>query len=360
MMGCSQPPERSLKRFYWLPAWLVVWLTIGCTSPPAGGFGDVSLGDSLDLRGRADQYLRGRVARGFSGVVLIAKGGEILLHEAYSREASITTESVFWIGSVTKPIAAAAILRLRDDGHLALSDSINRFFDQVPPDKQSITIRHLLTHTAGFGETYAADGIADRPTAVQAILARPLRRPPGAEYGYSNDAYNLLAAVVEVVADQPYEVFVRERILSPAGMHASGFWGEVRAEDRLAPVGKRFSLNPGWGFKGATGISSTAADLYRWHLAMGEDVVLPDSTRRQAASEQVQKRNGGAYGYGWQVARTARGTRLLAHSGAESELRHFAFLYRFIDEDIVVIALSNSPEGIAQETFGGLLRVLFP
>jgi CubicO group peptidase (beta-lactamase class C family) len=196
----------------------------------------------------------------------------------------------------------------------------------------------------------------DQPKTYVKTLARLTqvlgRRP--------NDAYNHLAAVIEVAAGQPFETYVRERVLSPAGMHATGFWGEPRTSASFAPVAKRLAPIPNWGYKGATGISSTAGDLHRWHLALAGNAVLPDSTRRQLVMEQVQKPNGGAYGYGWQVARTRRGTTLLAHSGAESELRHFASVYRFVDEGVVVIALSNAREEIAQETFSGLLRVLFP
>jgi CubicO group peptidase (beta-lactamase class C family) len=352
--------REASRWFRCLPIWLVFLAPAGCASPPASGSDYAHAGDSLDLGTRVDRYLRQRVNKGYSGVVLIARDDSVLVHAAYSRDNSITTESVFWIGSVSKPLTAAAVLRLRDEGRLSLSDPLTRFFQQVPPDKQEITVRHLLTHTAGLGEYYAADGISDRDAAVRALLARPLERAPGTGYGYSNDAYNLLAAVIEVAAGLPFETYVRDRVLSPAGMNSTGFWGEARERASFAPVAIRLAQTPNWGHKGATGMSSTAGDLYQWHLALEGDAVLPDSTRRQAFTEQVQKPNGGAYGYGWQVARTRRETTLLAHGGAESRLRHFASLYRFIDEGIVVITLSNAREEVAQETFGGLLRVLFP
>lgn len=338
----------------------VLVLLAGCEAPPAGESAHAPAGQDLDLGTRVDRYLNERVNHGYSGVVLIAKDGEVVVHAAYTRDRSVTTESVFWIGSVSKTLTAAAVLRLRDEGRLSLADPITRFFDQVPADKLEISVEHLLTHTAGFGERYAADGIADRDAAVRALLARPLERAPGSGYGYSNDAYNLLAAIIEVASAQPFEVYLRERVLSPAALNNTRFWGETVSTASFAPVAKRPVLAPNWGYKGATGISSTAGDLYRWHLALMGDAVLPDSTRREMFRAQVQKPNGGAYGYGWQVARTSRGTTLLAHGGAESELRHFASLYRFVDEDVVVVALSNSREDQAQETLRGILRELFP
>lgn len=355
--GPNRDGSRPARCLAILLAYLVA---AGCVSPPGSVSDYAYAGDGYDIGTRADEYLRQQVNRGYSGVVLIAKDDSVLLHAAYSRDNSITRESVFWIGSVSKTITAAAVLRLRDEGRLSLSDPITRFFEQVPQDKQEITVRHLLTHTAGFGEHYAADGIADRAAAVRALLARPLERAPGTGYGYSNDAYNLLAAVIEVAAGMPFETFVRDQVLLPAGMSATGFWGETREAASFAPVAMRKAQTSNWGYRGATGISSTAGDLHQWQRALEGENVLPDSTRRQAFMEQVRKPNGGAYGYGWQVARTRRETTLLAHGGAESQLRHFASLYWFPDERIVVIALSNSREEMAQETFSGLLRVIFP
>jgi CubicO group peptidase (beta-lactamase class C family) len=347
-----------LPRLRLIAIWLVVFSACACAAPGTQPSAGSASNEEPDLQRRLDTYLRERVNKGFSGVVLVAEDGEVVLSRAYSRDRSLTPETGFWIGSVSKTFTAAAILRLRDEGRLALSDPISRFFAAVPLDKQDITIRHLLTHTAGLRERYAADGMEERDQAVRAILAHPLERPPGAGYAYTNDAYNLLAAVIEVASEQPFEMFLRDQVLTPAGMTETGFWGE-RPVVPLAPSSKR---RPGsnWGFRGATGMSSTVGDLYRWHLALLDDIVLQSGSRREAFAPQVQKANGGAYGYGWQVARTSRGTTLVAHGGAESELKHQAALYQYLDEGVVVIVLSNAREKVAQETLRGVLRKVFP
>ncbi|HEX9953327.1 MAG TPA: serine hydrolase domain-containing protein [Rubricoccaceae bacterium] len=335
-------------------------LLVGCGTLPAPPDAVPITGPPADLPARLDGYLRGRVADGYSGVVLVAQNGEVVFHRAYSRDRALTPETAFWIGSVSKTLTAAAVLRLRDEGRLSLSDPITRFLDDIPADKRAITVRQLLTHTAGLGEHYAADGITDRDGAVQAILARPLERAPGAGYGYTGDAYNLLAAIVEVASEEPFETYLREAVLRPAGMVNTGFWGEPNPSAVLAAAGRATSTAPNWGFRGATGLSSTAGDLYRWHLALLADTVLAESTRQEAFAPQVEKPGGGAYGYGWQVTRTPRGTTLVSHGGAESGLGHYAGMYQYIDEDVVVIALSNATEDEAQETLRGVLRMLFP
>lgn len=310
-----------------------------------------ALADSLGAR------LRQQAESGFSGVVLVARDGGVVLREAYGPD--VTPESPFWIGSVSKTVTAAAVLRLRDGGRLALTDSLPQFFDGVPPDKREITVRHLLTHTAGLGENYAADGVADRAAAVRSILAPPLTRAPGEGYGYTNDAYTLLAAVVEVASGQPFEAYLREHVLRPAGMNQTGFWGGPNPGGPLAPSGTPEAPGPNWGFRGATGLSSTADDLYRWHLALLGDAVLPDRTRREAFAPQVDRSSGRAYGYGWQVVRTPRETTLLAHNGAESGLDHYAYLYRYVDDGVVVVVLSNAPEAVARETLRAVLQAVF-
>ncbi|HKN69325.1 MAG TPA: serine hydrolase domain-containing protein, partial [Gemmatimonadaceae bacterium] len=147
---------------------------------------------------------------GFSGVVLVERGGKVLLDRVYSptRRTTLTTESAFWLASTTKQFTAAAVLKLVDQGKLALSDSIYHFFRRLPRDARSITVQQLLTHTSGIAPSGAAGGITERDAAVRAIFAEPLRRPPGDSYHYEDEDYTVLAAVVEVVAGMPYEAFV--------------------------------------------------------------------------------------------------------------------------------------------------------
>ena len=104
---------------------------------------------------RLDQHLSRAERVGFSGVVVVGRNGEVILSKAYgladrAAERRVTPETVFDIGSITKPFTASAVLKLVDEGKLRVTDSIARFFDSVPADKKAITIHHLLTHTSGL------------------------------------------------------------------------------------------------------------------------------------------------------------------------------------------------------------------
>jgi CubicO group peptidase (beta-lactamase class C family) len=177
----------------------------------------------------------------------------------------VTPETPFWVASITKQFTASAILKLVEEGKLALGDSIGAYFRGVPPPRRATTVHQLLTHTAGLGQNYVADGIADRDAAVDSVLAQPLSGRLGQDFTYSNDAYSVLAALVEVVSGATYEDYVRTGLLDPAGLAHTGFWGpadhpEVAPIDRALPDS---ILRPNWGYRGGVGMYSSAADLYR-------------------------------------------------------------------------------------------------
>jgi CubicO group peptidase (beta-lactamase class C family) len=282
-----------------------------------------------------------------------------VLRAGYSPRGTITPDNAFWIGSLVKPVAASAILKLADEGRLSTEDSIGRFLAGVPADKREITIHHLLTHTSGLPSAYAADGITDRGEAVRTILALPLKSRPGAEVSYSNDAFTLLAAIVEIASGRPYEQFVEEAVLKPAGMAHSGFWpGPASSIAPVAAMPGAAVSRPNWGYRGATGMYSTVDDLLAFTRALrGGRIVSPTSTAR-AMGPQV-KRGGDAadIGYGWFLAERG-GVPLITHSGAESGLDHYGWVYVLPASGLTFVLLSNSPEELAGQVRGGALRII--
>lgn len=343
---------------------ILLWAALGCASyegPAAAPTASVppspALVDSLDA------YLRSAVEASFSGVVLVARGDEILLHESYSADPAVSRDAAFWIGSVTKPLTAAAIMRLQEQGRLRVGDPISRHLPDVPDDKRHISIHHLLTHTSGLGTEYSADGIADRDDALRRILALPLEHEPGTA-GYSNDAYSLLAVLIAVVSERPYEEFMADEVLRPAGMSTAGFWGAGPGPGQAepAPVKRPPSGDvaaPNWGFRGATGVRATAEDLFRWQRALQTRQFLSTFSRDVSFVPHLQFSPDEGYGYGWLIADTNRGTRVLFHNGAESGIEHYASLRRYVDEDVIVVLLSNAPEDLTWETEAGLVDMMW-
>ena len=260
----------------------------------------------------------------------------------------VRPRSDFWIGSMTKGFTAAAILLLQQDGKLSVHDSLARFFPGAPRDKRDITLHQLLTHTAGMPTNAAGSGIADRDSAVRAILAQPLLWKPGAGYRYGDDDYELLAAVVEVASGQPWDDFIERRILRPAILIETAFWCHRRAGAPPPIDGADGARTPcpgasDWGHRGANGMSSTAADLFRWMRALapsgplaqvGRALETPRVLVRQEPPDQVH------YGYGTRVYVRGGRTTEVMHSGASDD--GHTGVVRVLPSGVTIVVLSNA------------------
>src|SRR5690606_4253316 len=130
-------------------------------------------------------------------------------------------------GSNTKDFTTVAILQLVEAGKLSLDDSLRRFFPDAPADKAAITVRHLLNHRAGL-PLYASNSGGDfepvsRDTLIARVMRMTLESTPGARERYSNTGYSVLAAIIELVSGNSYDVYVRDNIFERAGMKETGY-----------------------------------------------------------------------------------------------------------------------------------------
>lgn len=256
---------------------------------------------------------------GFTGVVLVARGGKVVFHQAYgeaNREKKIPmrTDTILAIGSTPIDFTKAGILLLAERGRLKLTDPITKYFDNVPEDKRAITIEHLMTGRSGLQNFHelptdrAPDhSWIDRSEAVRRILGQKLLFPPGQGRRHSHSAWGLLAAVIEIAGGQTYPEFTRQHLFKPAGMTDTGFFGERYALDRMA-VGyglkKDGEVNapPYWGktswlVMGSGGQVSTATDMWRWQQAVyGGKLLSPASVRRYGSGQDILA-GGDDYGF---------------------------------------------------------------
>lgn len=310
-----------------------------------------------EVAARVDEYLTRCVPFGFSGVLLLTKGGRVVLKKGYGyadrkRRIPFTPRTLYNIESVTKQFTAAAILKLEEQGRLSTGDPITKYFDGVPEDKSRITLHQLLTHTAGLqGMNGDDDEVIGREAAVRRILDSRLLSAPGGKWSYSNPGYTLLTVIVEKVSGKSYEAFVREQLLAPAGMADTGYATQTRKRDRIAraysgaedlgaPPEHWAPDGPWWNLRGAGGLLSTVEDMYRWHLALKNNLVLSEASQRKAMTPHSPTvRPQSSYGYAWFVTKAPNGKPLVEHGGDGMFMAEFR---RYLGDDMVFILGINN------------------
>jgi len=171
--------------------------------------------------------------RAFPGAA-VAIGHRETLHKLtgygtyiYESDQAVTTQSVFDVASLTKVIATTtAAMLLYEQDLLDLDATVRSYLPEFDsPEKASITIRHLLTHTAGFTpfRTFYLDGIVTREAVINEIFTIPLERRPGQRYRYSDFGMIVLVLAIEKITGQDFATYARENIFEPLGMTATGF-----------------------------------------------------------------------------------------------------------------------------------------
>ncbi len=286
-----------MKKSFRIPAYLlVVFLVLvysACVTPG---------------RTTLDEWPAHLADQEFSGVVLVARDGQVQRHWAFGfadcdATTANTTDTVFAIGSITKTFTELAVAILVEEGRLDLDGSISAYLTDVPVDKQAITVRHLVDHTSGL-ESYhdGRDGDferIDRSRAMDRILSADLRSRPGSRYRYSNSGYTVLAVVIEEVTGQSYVDFLRSAVFDPAGMDATGFWGETFApiaetETTVVGCGTPAQWEYSWTLVGNGGMVSTTEDLLRFVISLGDGTFVGPETMEEMGFEAMYTR-----GFGW-------------------------------------------------------------
>jgi CubicO group peptidase (beta-lactamase class C family) len=330
-----------------------------------------------EVAARIDEHLSKQEEQGFSGAILVAKGGDIILAKGYGyahRENKVPfhTESAFDIGSITKQFTGAAILKLETMGKLRTDDPITKYFKNVPEGKKNITIHHLLTHAAGFSDALGFDyAPVPREEFITLALGSSLKSQTGERYHYSNVGYSLLAAIIEIVTGDGYERFLHDHLFKPAGMSDTGYRLPDWRENQVAHGyrGEKYfgqphtqdwdDDGPWWHLRGNGGIISTIHDMYRWHLALAGDKVLSEEAKTKYYTPHILEGPGADthYGYGWVVAESSRGTTVYMHNGGNPYFANDC--YRYVDDDVFVYIASNNGERSAIEQSGTILKMIF-
>jgi D-alanyl-D-alanine carboxypeptidase len=254
----------------------------------------------------------------FSGVILVAHNGKIVLEQAWGMADETTNvrnavDTQFCIGSMNKMFTAVAILQLVREGKLELDRPIATYWPDYPNrDLASrVTIRELLNHTGGSGDIFTPEYEAHRQETrtladyVKLFGSRPVAFEPGSRMEYSNYGFILLGRIIELVSGEPYQKYVRERIYLPAGMlhtdsrpeadHVKGrAIGYTQGPNELVPNTDRMP----WSGTSAGGGYSTVRDLFLFAEALQSGKLLSPELLREATQGSPMRPD---YGMGFYV-----------------------------------------------------------
>lgn len=268
-----------------------------------------------------------------------------------------TADSVYRIASISKPIAATAIMHLAEQGVLDIDQVVQEYFPSFPEKEYPITVRHLMTHTSGIRHYHEGEfDLKDHFDTVEAGTAifrdDPLRFEPGTQYSYSTYAYNLLAGMVESVAGQSFDDYLRDNLWGPAGMEATYLEHQgdlvpnrvrqyVKSEEapwvRNAPFA---DLSIKWA---GGGMISTAPDLVRFALALDAETIISAETHgRMTTPMELADGSLSEYGLGWRIAEDTAGLWISHSGGATGGTTH---LLRLPERGLAVALTANVQSG---------------
>jgi CubicO group peptidase (beta-lactamase class C family) len=315
---------------------------------------------------RLDGFAQGlTLADRFSGAVLVAKEGEIRFERAYGKrdeagEELLTPATRFNIASAGKMFTAVAVLQQVAAGRLTLDTPIGAVLPgfRSKAARETVTVRHLLTHTDGLGgidELFGAENAAARAalTTHAAMVAahddRDPKFPPGSQVAYDNFGMVVLGRMVEVTSRQDYYSYVRAHIFDPSGMDRTDYAacadsnGDV-ARGYATVDGKRVSncrTNPEHGFA-AGGAMSTARDLLKFVSALRAGKLLPKALLADATRTHRDYMGLGFFATGYGGENLPRDFRW-GHGGSSdgicADLRH----YPRTGETVIVLSNRDAP-----------------
>jgi Beta-lactamase class C and other penicillin binding proteins len=301
---------------------------------------------------KIDEYMLSHVNYGyFSGSVLIAKNGSIILQKGYGManyelNALNTSDTKYRIGSLTKQFTAMAIMQLQEKGFLNVSDNIIKYLPGFP-NGDKITIHNLLTHTSGLTDYINDDKSFNEDSRlystpqklVERFKNKPLLFKPGTKASYSNTGYLLLSLIIEKVSGKSYHDYLSENIFNPLNMKDTG-WDKPEALIKNRAEGYGISdnklVNAEYtdmsNFYGDGDLYSTINDLYTWDRALYTEKLVSKKTM-----DLIFKDYKSGYGYGWKVEDSGKN---IYHVGRVNGF--YSYIGRFPEQNSTVIILSNN------------------
>jgi D-alanyl-D-alanine carboxypeptidase len=325
-----------------------------------------------------DSLIRATVReRGLVGLsVGVAQDGRIVLARGYGVRSigghdSVTPDTRFAIGSVTKQFTCSALLVLAQENTLSLEDRVAKYLPHLTR-AADITVLELGQHVSGYRDYYPLDfvdremrGARHADSIIAEYAMRPLDFEPGTRWSYSNTNFLILGRVIEMVSGQTVGDFLNQRFFVPLGMAHTQF-DPLRRDSTMAAGYTSFALGAptlavpeGAGWAGTAGaIWSTPKDLLTWDLALiGGKVLGADSYRTLTTPRRLADGRSTGYGCGEGVG----------DGGAAVVLRHGGAVSGFLAQNTVipatrsaVVLLANTDFAAIDELNNAIVQKLMP
>lgn len=296
--------------------------------------------------------------------LLVARNGKPIRVEGFGManvelSVPVTPDTLFQSGSVGKQFTASAVMMLVEAGKLGLEDPLAKFFPQCPAWWKQVTVRELLSHTAGFTD-YPKDFDLRKDYTEDQLLkiveAIPPAYPPGTSWAYSNMGYLTLGILIHRVTGEFYGDFLRQRIFKPLDMsttriiseadiiphRSSGYRlvkGQLKNQEWVAPMVNTTADGS---------LYFSVIDLAKWDAALYSERVLKTSTLQQMWTITPLRNgtpNSGHYGLGWFVE-SRGGHRVIEHEGQWQGFE--TQISRYVDDRLTVVVLTNLGSAVPQ------------
>jgi CubicO group peptidase (beta-lactamase class C family) len=309
-----------------------------------------------------DEYVRAEMQKqhipGLS--LLVSRDGNPIRAQGFGLanvelQVPVKPETVFQSGSVGKQFTATAVMMLVEESKIGLEDPLTKFFPDAPAAWKQVTVRELLSHTAGFTDypkdfNFRKDYTEDE--VLKIVEGIPLAYPAGTKWSYSNLGYATLGILIHKVTGKFYGDFLQERIFKPLDMsttriiseadiipnRAAGYRlvkGELKNQEWVAPMinttadgSLYFSIN----------------DLAKWDAALYTEKLLKRSSLDQmwtVAKLKNGQPNQDHYGFGWSIE-TKNGHKVIGHGGSWQGFK--THISRYVDDKLTVVVLINQAD----------------
>jgi CubicO group peptidase (beta-lactamase class C family) len=307
----------------------------------------------------ADEYVRAEMQREhIPGLaLLVSRDGKIVEAQGFGLsnvelQVPVKAETIFQSGSMGKQFTATAIMMLVEEGKIALDDPIGKYFPGAPASWNGVTIRELLSHTAGFTDYPAKFDFRRDYTEGQLLKiveGIPLAFPPGTKWSYSNLGYLTLGVLIHQVTGKFYGDFLQERIFQPLGMSTTRIISEAdivpnRAAGYRLVKGQLKNqewVSPALNTTADGALYFSILDLAKWDAALYTEKLLKRSSFDEMWTVTKLKNgepNSDSYGFGWSIL-TRHGHRVLDHGGSWQGFR--THISRYVDDKLTVVVLTN-------------------